>query len=89
MSTLGLYHDDPLRLRSEIWIINYYTTKKNSFCFGLSYIEEPLAGIVSGILYILSPLECLSLSLWSIVLPLYKSADRIVPFLLMKFVSVI
>ena len=45
MSTLGLYHDDPLWLRSEILIINHYTTKYFSFCFGLSDIEEPLAGI--------------------------------------------
>ena len=28
MSTLGLYHDDPLWLRSEILIINHYTTKE-------------------------------------------------------------
>ena len=26
MSSLGLYHDDPLCLRSEIMIINHYTT---------------------------------------------------------------
>ena len=45
MSTLGLYHDDPLRLRSEILIINHYTTKESVFVFGLSDIEEPLAGI--------------------------------------------
>ena len=31
MSTLGLYHDDPLRLRSEILIINHYTTKELVF----------------------------------------------------------
>ena len=82
MSTLGLYHDDPLWLRSEIFYNKSLYYKRISFCFGLSDIEEPLAGIyklVSGILYILSPLECLSLSLWSIVLPRYKSADRIVP----------
>ena len=29
MSTLGLYHDDPLWLKSAILIINHYTTKKN------------------------------------------------------------
>ena len=45
MSTLGLYHDDPLWMRSEILIINHYTTKEFSFCFGLSDIEEPLGGI--------------------------------------------
>ena len=45
MSTLGLYHDDPLWLRCEILIINHYTTKELGFCFGLSDIEEPLAGI--------------------------------------------
>ena len=45
MSTLGLYHDDPLWLRSEILIINHNTTKELFFCFGLSDIEEPLAGI--------------------------------------------
>ena len=26
MSTLGLYHDDPVWLRSEILIINHFTT---------------------------------------------------------------
>ena len=31
MSTLGLYHDDPLWLRSEIFIINHYTTKELVF----------------------------------------------------------
>ena len=31
MSTLGLYQDDPLRLRSEILIINHYTTKELVF----------------------------------------------------------
>ena len=45
MSTLGLYHDDPLRLRSEILIINHFTTIRISICFGLSDIDEPLAGI--------------------------------------------
>ena len=45
MSTLELYHDDPLRSRSEILIINHYTTNELVFCFGLSDIEEPLAGI--------------------------------------------
>ena len=45
MSALGLYHDDPLWLRSEILIINHYTTKEFSLCFRLSDIEEPLAGI--------------------------------------------
>ena len=45
MSTLGLYHDDPLGLKSEILIINHYPTKTISFCFGLSDIEAPLAGI--------------------------------------------
>ena len=45
MSSLGLYHDDPLWLRSEFFIINHYTTKELVFVFGLSDIEEPLAGI--------------------------------------------
>ena len=45
MSIFELYHDDPLWLGSEILIINHYTTKEFSFCFGLSDIEEPLAGI--------------------------------------------
>ena len=31
MGTLGLYHDDPLRFRSEILIINHYTTKELVF----------------------------------------------------------
>ena len=31
MSTLGLYPDDPLWLRSEILIINHYTTKEIVF----------------------------------------------------------
>ena len=45
MSTLGLYHDDPLWLRSEILIIKSLNYKGISFCFGLSDTEEPLAGI--------------------------------------------
>ena len=45
MCTSGLYHDDPLRLRSEILIINHYTTTELVFVFGLSDIEEPLTGI--------------------------------------------
>ena len=45
MSTFGLYHDEPLWLRSEILIINHYTTKEIVFCVGLPDIEEPLAGI--------------------------------------------
>ena len=81
MSTLGLYHDNPIRLRSAILNKSLYY-KRISFCFGLSDIEEPLAGIYKHSLWhfiFLSPLECLSLSLWSIVLPIYKSADRNVP----------
>ena len=35
MSTLGLYHDDPLWLRSEILIINHYTA--NELVFVLDY----------------------------------------------------
>ena len=31
MSTLGLYHDDALWLRSEFFIINHYTTKELVF----------------------------------------------------------
>ena len=31
MSTLGLYHDDPLWLRSDFLIINHYTTKELVF----------------------------------------------------------
>ena len=31
MSILGLYHDDPLWLRSEFLIINHYTTKELVF----------------------------------------------------------
>ena len=31
MSTLGLYHNDPLWLRSEIFVINHYTTKELVF----------------------------------------------------------
>ena len=42
MSTLGLYHDDLLWLRSEILIINHYASKVISICFGLYDIEEPL-----------------------------------------------
>ena len=45
MSTLGLYHDDPLWLRSEIFYNKSLYYKRISFCFGLSDIEEPLAGI--------------------------------------------
>ena len=45
MSTLGVYHDEPLRLKSEILIINHYTTKELVFVFGLSDIEEQLTGI--------------------------------------------
>ena len=45
MSTLGLYHDDPLWLRSEILIIKSLNYKRIRFCFDLSDIEEPLAGI--------------------------------------------
>ena len=45
MGLLGLYHDDPLWLRSYFLIINRFTKKRISFCFGLSDIEEPLAGI--------------------------------------------
>ena len=45
MSTLGLYHDDPLWLRSEIFYNESLYYKRISFCFGLSDIEEALAGI--------------------------------------------
>ena len=31
MSTLGLYHDDPLWLKSEILIINRYASKELVF----------------------------------------------------------
>ena len=31
MSTLGLYHDDPLWLRGVFFIINHYTTKELVF----------------------------------------------------------
>ena len=45
MGTLGLYHDDPLWLRSEFFYNKSLYYKRISFCFGLSDIEEPLAGI--------------------------------------------
>ena len=47
MSTLGLYHDDPLRLRSGILIINHYTTKELSSWYHLSNgtISRPISYI--------------------------------------------
>ena len=36
MITLGLYHDDSLRLKSEILIINHYTTKESVFVLDYS-----------------------------------------------------
>ena len=36
MSTLGLYHDDPLWLRSEILTINHDTTKELGFVLDYS-----------------------------------------------------
>ena len=45
MRHLGLYHDDPLMFEELIFDNKSLYYKRISFCFGLSDIEEPLAGI--------------------------------------------